>query len=94
VSDPVWLGIIAGLVTIAQSALTVWSGKKTQAKVADVHTLVNNRSTQQDEKIASLKQEVGRLNENSTNSTPETGGSVNMQHGQVIVPSREPEVKG
>ena len=98
VSDPVLLGLIGAVVTIANALISRWDGHKTREvvkeKVGEVHVLVNDRSTQQDDKISALKQEVGRLNENSGNSTPETGGSVNMQHGQVIVPTREPEVKG
>ena len=71
-TDPVAVALIAGTVTVIQSALTIWSGKKTrsqgkraEAKVVEevtkVHTLVNDHSTKQDEKIDELHAKVAAL---------------------------------
>lgn len=71
-SDPVAIAIVGGCVTLVQSVLTIWSGKKTrsqgkraEAKVVEevtkVHTLVNDHSTKQDEKIDELHAKVAAL---------------------------------
>lgn len=93
-TDSVAIAIVAGLVTIAQGLMTLWGGRATRAKVAEVHNLVDGGNTENIRQIEALKGEVGKLNENSTNSTPQSGGAVILQHGQVIVPTKEPEVKG
>lgn len=98
-SDPVLITLITTIGATLNGivgGLVVWSGKRTRnvvkERVGEVHTLVNDKSDKAASDIAALKGEVGRLNENSKLSTPESGGAVNLQHGQVIV-QKEPEVK-
>lgn len=98
-SDPVLITLITTIGATLNGivgGLVVWSGKRTRnvvkEKVGEVHQLVNNKSDLAASDIAALKGEVGRLNENVANVTPQTGGAVTMEHGQVVV-SKEPEVK-
>jgi hypothetical protein len=68
-SDPVALAIVAGLVTVVQGLFALLLARRTNHKVADVHTLVNDRSTRQDTKIADLTAEIARLQADPTSRT-------------------------